>query len=118
MVTKLLDFENHWFSHLPAKINWSHLHIQIAFALALRIFIFQVFPPKFQNPFAKMQFYFNYAHLHGNQSLIAFLINTIMIVPFIWIQCPCNLKNKSLTQSSNFKTTYGNDQCNTISSGK
>lgn len=117
MVTKLLDFENHWFSHLPAKINWSHLHIQIAFALALRIFI-QVFPLKFQTPFAKMQFYFSYAHLHGNQSLIALLINTIMVVSFMWIQCPCNLKKKILTQPSNFTSTYGNDQHNTISSGK
>lgn len=112
MVTKLLDFENHWFSHLPAKINWSHLHIQIAFCFSFENVYLPSFSTKVSKSICKkLQFYFNYAHLHGNQSIIALPINTIMIVPFIWIQCPCNLKNKFLTQPSNFKNTYGNDHC-------
>ena len=49
MVTKLLDFENHWFSHLPAKINWSHLHIQIAFCFSFE----NVYLPSFSTKVSK-----------------------------------------------------------------
>ena len=111
MVTKLLDFENHWFSHLPAKINCSHLHIQIAFCFSFENVYLPSFSTKVSKSICKNAILFQLCHLHGNQSTIALPINTIMIVPFIWIQCPCNLKNKFLTQPSNFKNTYGNDHC-------
>ena len=49
MVTKLLDFENHWFSYLPAKINWSHLHTQIAFCFSFE----NVYLPSFSTKVSK-----------------------------------------------------------------
>lgn len=57
MAIKLLDFENHWFSHLysymAAKSNWFHLHIEIAFALTSRMFLSRVSHQTFNIHFHK-----------------------------------------------------------------